>query len=494
MIEQIERALGAQRVGPSMWGDIYRSATGTYIRVLPASTPGLTARRRQELDSWADLPQANGVARVIEAKQRPLLTTRVFQCVVYEAEGAEPLTAILASGDPARRFGAVTAVLRMMPSWWQSVAEGMLPMPSDIVVREGVPHLLRVPAWGMPAIAELLAEPARVLHLAPELIRDTGPGAGRATDLFALGAMVLSCAFDHDVGDGPIVLQRAAAGVALTSCYRRERLPGWTAGLPAVTEALDRAAVLADVDPAVRMAADRDVVVAALRAAVPAFDPVSSVRQFRDAGDPEAAVRLARQALLADGSYELYLLAADIAATGLHRPLTALTFLEEAALLAPERPESYAGQFDLIGRTHTLILGMLGSADPSFADRLDRIMTTALDRFDPQDREDHLPAMARYLIARERPGAANRLLSSALIHDGKSHWWKFELMIAYGWTFLAAARPEQAAEVAAGVRAGLRRVEANRSVRPDRVGRCGAALLLLEEAVLGHRQDRAGGA
>jgi hypothetical protein len=489
--EEIERTLGAERVGPAMWGEIYRSrGTSTYLRVVQNGTRGLTARRRQELDTWPRMPPSPGLAPVREAGQRPLLRDRWFHCVEYEADGV-PLTRILSDGHATERTGAASRVLRALPMWWDTLGKGLLPMAADIVLVDGEPLLLRIPRWGVPGPAALMAEPSRALHLAPELARGTAREPDGAADLFALGAALSRCAFEPEAAHGATVLQRAAGGTAHVLAHRSERLPGWTTGMPMVATGVGRLNDLVAPDPALRAATGLNAVAVDLSACAGALDPVASVERLLGEQGDEAALLLAQEALLDEESYELCLLAGRIAADRLKWPLPALTFLDEAVRLQPDRPEAYAAQFGIVARLHELIIAALSEVNGSFAERLDSIMDEALAHFDGPERDRRLPEMADYLTARGHSRSATKLLHPALVEDGVHAWWKFGHMLAYGRAFLAAGECDSARAVAGQVRDGLLRVRRNQSVGEADIGRHGLELVELEEAI--RRRCRDGG-
>jgi hypothetical protein len=477
---EIERALAAERVGPAMWGEIYRSrTTGTYLRVIPSSSAGLNVQRRMELDRWPTLPPAPGVAPVSGFNQRELLRGQWFHCVEYQIDG-EPLAGLLTGGRAEEAAAAAGRVLRALPAWWQALDEGLLPMAGDVVLVDGEPRLLRVPRWGLPGPAALLEEPRRALHLAPELVRGRTAAPGRATDLFAVGSALLGLAFDPDARQGATVLQRMAGGTAFDTAHRVDRLPQWTARVPAVGLGVAALSELVSADPAERAATGLDELADRLTGCAEALNPITSVRWLRDERGNEAALELAQEALRDERSYDLYLLAAALAAD----PLSALTFLDEAVRADPSRAEAYDAQFLFITRLRAELIAVLSQINPSFTERLDRIMTEAFERFGPAARDERMPAMADYLVARGQPEAATRLLRPALVdRDGKQIRRKFGHRVAFAQAFLAAGQCATARKLASAIRADLDQEKVKGVMAPTRIGRFGLELRALEDAI-----------
>jgi hypothetical protein len=476
----IERALGARRVGPAMWGEIYRSRrTGTYLRVIPNGTRGLTAQRRHELDGWPQLEPRQGLAPVSGSDQRGLLRDQWYHCIEYEIDG-EPLAGVLADGRAEHRAAAAARVLLALPVWWRALDEGLLPMAGDVVLVGGEPRLLRIPRWGMPGPAALLDEPSRALHLAPELVRGRAAAPDRAADLVAVGSALLGLAFRPDARHGATALQRVATGTAFDAAHRAERLPAWTTQVPAIGRGVSELSRLVAVDPAERRATELDELADLLLGCAAALDPVTSVRTVREARGNAAALELAREALRDERSYDLDLIAAALTAN----PLSALTFLEEAVRADPTRPEAYASQFRLITRLRAELIVMLSRNAASFTERLDHIMSEAFARFGPADQDEQTPAMADYLIARGRPGAATRLLLPTLVEgDGTKRWRKPRHKLAYGRAFLAAGRCPEARRIATEAGADLDRARRTGGVATEIIAHAGLELRDLEQAI-----------
>jgi len=481
-VDEIERELAAVRVGPSMWGDIYRAVDRTrYVRVIPNTVGGLTAQRRHELACWPELPSASGVAPVVEAVQLNLVPGKWFNCVSYEIAAQDSLTDLVAGADPAARVRAVTDTLQMLPVWWRELTPGLLLMPSDVVFAADAPHLLRLPTWGVPAVSELLADPRRVLHLAPEILRGTCAGPAEAADLFAVGSMLMSCFASPEDSDSRIVLQKMACAAAVGVEHGASRLPLWADSVPTVAAAISQVARFVALDPEARLAVSAKELASTMVDCATALDLLESVARLRADGYPGRALELAEVAMLDTGSYELYLLAADIAGADLGRPLTALSFLDEAVRLDTSRTEAYTAQFTLIATLRAEIMVALSSAtDGSFAVRLDQIMRTAYDQLGDAERSARAPEMAWYLIGRERLGEATRFLRSLLYEGDTELWWKFELMAVYAYAFVRARELEKARQIAAKIKWGLRRVRENKTMPTTEILRHGAALAELE--------------
>jgi len=478
-VGQIEHELGAERIGPAMWGEIYRSRrTRTYLRVIPNGTRGLTVQRRHELDGWPTLRPCAGIAPVSGFEQRGLLRDQWYHCIEYEIDG-EPLAGVLASGHAEHRAAAAARVLRALPVWWGALSEGLLPMASDVVLVDGEPWLLRMPLWGMPDPATLLEEPSRALHLAPELLRGQAAAPDRGSDLFAMGSALLALAFRPDSRHGATVMQRMAGGTGLDAAHRVERLPSWTAQVPAIGRGVSGLSRLVALDPADRQVTGLDDLADLLLGCAAALNPLTSVRKVRDDRGNAAAMDLAQEALRDEPSYDLYLLAAGLAAN----PLSALTFLEEAVREDPSRPEAYTEQFRFITRLRSELIMML-SRNESFIERLDGIMSEAFGRFGPAQRDAQMPAMADYLVARGKRAAATRLLRPVLV-DGAGTTTRRKPLhkLAYGRAFLAAGRCPEARRIATEIRADLDWLRRQGGVAADIIGRAGLELRDLEQKI-----------
>ncbi len=488
---RIEAELGVERVGPSLWGTVYRALElSRYYRLIP-SNASITAERKAELDELVNRPRRPRVAPVAEVGQRGF-GDHWYVVVRYDIGAEATLTEILASGGPADRVRAVGATLGQIPGWWQSVGPGSIPMPSDVVFVGGTPFLLAMPPWGAPGIDAFLAEPARAHHIAPEVARGLADRPGGSADLFSVGIMLLLGLVTLPDGDAGRMLHRAACGVTFAWDRPKSRLPFWLQNTRAVQQALQVARGLTDPDPCVRGALDPAELARRLACCPSAMDPVTAVRELSETGRPQEAMELA-QAILLDGpSYDILLLAAGIAWRDLGKPLVGLSLLDQAVSIDANRTAAYAEQVKLISDLRTDIVAQLAAAiDASFAERLDRTMETAFRHLPETDQNAQAADLAWYLIERGHLAQANELAYHRL-HEGQTElWWRFDLMLAYGETFLRLDRLEEAKQVAERIRTGLRRVRINQTMSEAEVRRFGHQLTEFELRIYEHRRTGA---
>ncbi|TQM85312.1 hypothetical protein FHX81_7791 [Saccharothrix saharensis] len=482
-VRLIEHELDAEYVGVGRRGTLYRAPARQrcYRLIRPAE---LSADHRDELKRWQHRGWRPGLATVVPADtagDQQRLGGRWYQVVCYETNGRRSLADAIADPDPARRVDAVVTALRALPGWWESLGPGMMPMPADIVLTDAGPQLLPLPCWGAPSFTELLSAPERVLHLAPDLARGQ-TAVGRAEDLFALGVAALRCFGTTPDTDAERLLHRAACAVAPSGERLDGRLPTWMRRVGPIRAVLEDLCEMTtaprrgDVD--VTWLADR------LQHARDAMDPVAAVQGLRDAGEPEQALSLARAVLVDAPHYDVLVLAATIAYQDTAAPLEALTLLDRAVEIAPDRVEAYGEQMSVvaIGEVWAVVQALLSDAiDDSFTRRLDATVQTAFHRLPRALRGRHAPAMASHLIRQGRVREANAFAHKWL-HDGKTlMWWRFDLMIVYATTFWLLGRHAQAFQVVGVIRQGLARVRENGSVD--------IAAIELYELLLGQLED-----
>jgi hypothetical protein len=473
--------LGAEYAGPGMWGECYRSpGRRRWYRLIPVAELG--ADQRSQLLGWRSRPQRRGIVPVIDDGQgdQRQFGEQWFQVVCYETGAAQSLADVIAGPDPRTRLSIMSGVLRAIPHWWDCTGPGLVPLPADIVLADGQPDLLPLPSWGPPSIAQLLAEPARIAHLAPETVRGIRP-PGRAEDLFSFAVMASRCLAGPPGGDAERMLHRAACGTMYPARRGDSRLPFWMRRVAPIRAAWDRLAELTGAGSPAREHTDPDALAVLLERACAAMNPLAAMRAARDDGDPRQAVDLAYAVLVDDPGYDILLLAAQIADQDLDAPLEALSFLDRAVHEDADRADAraYAAQLSIIGAATDALPRELA---PDVADRLDRTAGTAFGKLPPGQRREHAHDFVSYLILRGRLREANAEAHRWLHDDtGTLMWWKFDLMLDYAQTFAELGHDAQALTLVAEIKKGMRLVRDNGQMTQAGIHGSGMRLARLEQ-------------
>lgn len=453
--DAIAAELDAEYAGPGWWGSLYRAPQRhRWYRLIPADE--LTGAQRAELARWQDRPRRPDLVPVVPGSSgdQQQFAGQWFQVVTYETTARRNLADAIAEADPARRAAAAAAAVRALPDWRKSAGPGLVPLPAEIVLAHR-PLLLPLPGWGPPSLGQVFAAPERIAHLTPEAARGLLTG-DRATDLHALGVAALRCFEALPDEDVEWLIQRAACG-AMFSHGPDSRLPAWMHLVEPIRAVVERLAVLTG--PAAAEPAQEDPLRLAdsLDAAGAAMDPVTAVRALRE-GEPRRAVRLAHAALRSQpDSYDVLLLAADIARQDLREPLEALSLLDRAVQAEPRRGQAYLAQLAIIAGLPPT--ARVPGADDHLARRLNQAAHKAFGQLPSSQRRAHAHEMACCLIRHGDDLTEANTFVYHWLHDGDTlMWWSFALMLDYAETFLGLRRFEEATQVADQVREGLRRV------------------------------------
>jgi tetratricopeptide (TPR) repeat protein len=383
------------------------------------------------------------------------LGDRWFQVVCYETDGRRNLADAIGAAEPVRRAMAAASVLRALPGWRESAGPGLVALPADIVLAHR-PLLLPLPAWGPPPLRQVLGEAERAAHLTPEEARGI-PSGERNPDLHALGIAALSCFETLPDDETGRLLQRTACSAVFGYGRRDSRLPTWMHRVEAIRIALEQLGALTGVWESGTASWDPRCLADALDVARRAMDPLMAVQSLRGAKEPRRAVGLAHAALASQPSYELLILAADIADRDLDEPLEALSLLDRAAQLEPRRDAAHITRLRILASLwpadrHRRV----ASADASFTERLSRAAYDAFDHLSRESRDKHAHEMAHCLIELGDLREASKFVHRWL-HDGDTLvWWHFDLMLDYGEIFLRLGDLDAAAQVLDAVRTGLR--------------------------------------
>lgn len=513
---------GALFVGPSLHGGIYRSfARPCCYRLLAPEEATLEVRA--ELRGCKDQPRRPGLAPVVDVTP---LYDEGSVVVQYEIGVERTAAEALADADPAVRLRHAARIAAALPDWWARLGQGLLPMPADIVFAAGgVPHVLPMPLRRLPPMERILAESARAMCLAPELLRGSAAPAWREYDLYALGALLLGCFYRLPEGGAEERLLRAANQSLFDSHRLRSTLPAWLEGRDATRQAVAAIRRLVDAGPAARAEMDAAALAAGLAEAAAGMEPLAIIARLREAGHIGEALDLARRILAERGDYQLYFLAAELArmeavavtfraaarlttsdsgAAGaeivlrcLGLLLEALDFLERAVGAQPGRMEPFEEQLRIIGILEQVGLppGVLPERLSPVLRGLDAILWRNFHRLAPERQKEHELTIARYLLNKGEYGPAAEFIHPRLSEGGKYEWWKFGLNLAYAEALIGLGRLDDAHGLLQFLKDRLKHVRDNRSVPEADIRAHGRVLTELEARLLqkrGEARARAG--
>lgn len=480
------------RVGPSMHGWVYRSAERPFrYRVLPLAASPLALRA--EAREWKERARRPGIAPIAEAEQDA--GKGVF-FIRYEAAAGRSLDELWGEPDASLRLGIAAAVAESLESWWETLGPGRVPMPAEVVLGpDGEPQLLAAPVSGIPAIGDLLGEPLRVLHLAPEAVRGVWGGDGEDLDRYAIGVALLRllCTIEGPEA-GPEGLLRVANGTALDAMRIRSSLPFWLERGRRGEAIRGEVRQLVARDPQGRRRCDPAGVGRRLRLWSEQVEPVRLVESVREAEGPEEALALAHDILLERETEELLLLAGRCAGQAF-RPLEAVELFEGAIARNPSR-EAIEEQLQAIaslvgsGTLGHLLLALSGESHTR--EKLDALLWRDFHRLPPARQEAFELAVARYLLGREDWEAVSRFIYPRIYPDEKKYlWWKFDLTLGYAEALISSGRLDAASELLADIQKKLVRVRENNTLPSEKIQRHGARFSELEAAL--HHARRGGG-
>jgi tetratricopeptide (TPR) repeat protein len=478
-------------VGPSLWGSVWRSrdAPGFY-RVLAMDQVGGPAR--QQIRGWVDRPARRGVARIVEAGQRPEDQSFIIR---YHLPAPRSLTEHLEHATPRARLDCAIALLTVFPDWVATVGDGFLPSPADVVLAaDGLPCLLPMPGPPPPDVRTVLAEPELAWQLAPELVCGRPAGSPQAADRYALGMLAMRLFGRPEPCQAAELLQRVATGTAMQRPGLDSALPFWMQRLdmPRRLQAgIDR---LLHRDPTARVAVDLGSLAHQLVELRDWTEPRRAVVRLRGANKHAQAYLVVQDALLEeDEPYELLLEGAELAAEVLGRPLEAVDLLERAISLHPDRPTAYERQLYLLFQV--LATGELGFAtagsrpDEATGARLDDLVERDFERLPPGHQQAVELRVARHLLGRGRFERVLQLMHPRLVRDGTWEWWRLGLNLAYATALMRVGRIEDAAAMTARIRDRLDRARADRALPPAEIAASTMELDALEAQLATEREQ-----
>jgi hypothetical protein len=485
-------------VGPAMHGWIYRSCTRpAYYRLLPVELV-LFKDRDHIKKKWQGKLMHQNVAVIKDS----WADDRFFY-VCYDARGlGHTLLEALANPDPCARLNHAARALRALPSWWTILSSPLFLMPSEITyTNDCSPVLLALPSWPRPNIGAVFAEPQRGMYLAPELVCARDGTSGERLDLYALGVSLLQCVYRIPPADeAGAILFRAASGTAFARSKLESSLPFWLEEFDVTRRAISIINRMVSPDPAARSVVDPESLAGHLEQFSKRMDPVAAAIEMRDQGRPRDAFALLENVLLMQESYDLLVVAGELAGEFLNRPLEAVEFFERAIARKPQYLEAYKGQFKVIARARDLpplrdLIKKNSVAARDMDSKIERDFQTLHAYFQSahvsngsgQEAEEK---MARYWIWRQMVDSALDFIYPRLF-DGEIYlWWKFGLNLIYADALILRDRLEDAEQQLLIIKHGLQKARSNGTVPDYEIQQHGEALADLEVKLLELKRSR----
>jgi len=444
-------------VGAAMQGWIFRSnKEGAFYRLIPIlgdSSPtydDAPLERRHELRSWSHKPRRKGIVPITDADHCNI--NGYDYCYVrYEIDPAYTLADGLTEPDRVLRLALATRALLALPTWWEHLYAGLLPMPAEIVFpgRALDPWLLGQPFRSSPHLPDLqtaVTEPLRVWYLAPELLRGNQLAVqGDNLDRYAMGIALWQCFYPLPEmtkgGSGKLPSRQIVAalhGTASDPRRQRSDMPFWLERVQDTKNAIDGIRRLLDHDPSTRATVNVRQLAESLTSCCKHMDPAVAVQWLLNNRKVQEAFDLLQDVLLERDSYELLVLAGDIAGKFLHRHLEAAELYEKAIERNPNEPEANVSQFIALlqgqDELHLALAKAGREVRPELTNainQLDLRLQRNFERMSPGRQQRYEAAFARHMIKRGKCQEATQFIYPRLIDAQPDVWWKFDLALAY---------------------------------------------------------------
>jgi tetratricopeptide (TPR) repeat protein len=463
--------ISANKVGPSLRGYVFRcSEAGLYFRLIPIDDiPTLTQRRA--VADRVSLPRQSKIAPVVDAGDTRI-SGDLYYYVSYEMPNTRTLSDLLEDPDNGSRLALISRVVSALPEWWQKIAEGILPMPADIVFAEYQwPTLLALPpdtGW-WPRIETLIAEPERIWFIAPEMVRGSLLKFNyRAVDVYACAVMAFRCFFSHDPGQrAEVLLRKAASGTLFELKKQTARIPSWFQALAPFQTTCQSILTGLSLDPRERANVSLSGLAAGLSTLTLYTDSLKAADAYHAEGRNEEAVALLQEASLTDERPELCLVAALIAHEHLCDPVRAIEFYERAVSRG-------AGQQAFRGQLRVLVESIdttqaLRQGGAEIRERLDGMVLRDFGALPRHEQSQIVLDVANYLMIAANYLQARQVLYPHL-YEGRTHlWWEFDRNLLYAEALIKEGETREASLFLGGINSRLSEVGRYQAGDPRRL-------------------------
>lgn len=468
-------------VGQSIWGYVYYSKTTPSVYRL-ISIDYATLDRKEAMLNMIEQPRKMGIIPTVAARQDEVAGEE-FYIVRYEAAPNLSFLKILEDSDPIKCLEYGIKVVRALTDWRGCRYISKFLTPVDIFFIDNLPYLAAMPDWGIPEIEVILQNPQLAMYLPPQLIRGKESYTWKNNcDLYSLGVALLQIFYRLSLKLKPeVILAKIANASIFSEDSLESNLPFWTQRVEAFQDAKALIHRVVHRDLKIRAAIDPANLSNQLNEYKQKMDPMVAIKELRSSGKFEDAFNLLQDVLLDQGSYELLMLAGEIAFKDLARPLESIDWYERAIEKYPLGKEAYKKQFNVIVSLKTVVgILTLFEERQTANEQLDKMIRRDFKNMDAEEQKNHEVQMAKHFIWRKQFNEASYFIHPRIIQNEKHLWWKFEMNLLYTETLVGLKRFSEAQKFLAFIRDKLKYVQQNKSLEPNEIFRMGTMLSDIE--------------
>jgi tetratricopeptide (TPR) repeat protein len=468
-------------VGQSIWGYVYYSKTTPSIyRLISIDYANLD--RKEAMLKMIERPRKRGIIPAVAAKQDEVAGVE-FYIIRYEGAPNLSFLEILEDSDPIKRLEYSIKVIKALTDWRGCRYISKFLTPVDIFFIDNLPYLAAMPDWGIPEIEVIFQNPQLAMYLPPQLICGKESYTWKNNcDLYSLGAALLQIFYRLPAKLKPeAILAKIANASIFSEDGLESNLPFWTQRVEAFQDSKVLIHRVVHRDLKVRTAIDPTNLANQLNEYKQKMDPIVVIKNLRSSKKFEEAFNLLQDVLLDQSSYELLLLAGEIAFQDLVRPLESIDWYERAIEKYPKEKEAYRKQFNVIVSLKTVVgILTLFEERQTANEQLDKMIQRDFKSMDTEEQKSNEVQMARHFIWREQFSEASYFIHPRIIQGEKHLWWKFEMNLLYTETLVGLKRFSEAQEFLKFIREKLKHVQRNKSLDSDEIFRLGTILSEIE--------------
>jgi tetratricopeptide (TPR) repeat protein len=480
-------------VGPSTWGQIYREDSGSYYyRIIPIENIR-DAEKRDLIKQQIGKTRRRSIAPIVDSAMRDK-NGQVYFFIRYEIRPNLTWPSVMENSDAKVKLASALPIIRSFPFWWESVYEGFIPMPADIVFVGKDPFLLSIPVFlGYPRIASFFSIPERILYTAPEILQgQSSQIRGKNLDIYSFGAALMQCLYTVQYNrEAGHLLARSASGTLFAAINKGKKLPLWTDKVDPVQEIFQIIHKSVEPDISIRHSVDPEILAQTIEKNIKYLDPGKAVENLRKKGEAQKAFSLLQDIFLSDATPDLLLTAGLIAKEDLKRPLEAIQYFERSITKSPIKTEAFEQQLRLLLKKEILaLLALQIEKRFTVSEKLDNMIWRDFYGISVRIQKELALECARYFLWRKKYEKAAKLLYNFLFEGKKFLWWEFPKCLAYAEALIGMKRIDEARKFLSDIKNKLLEMKREKKMDAGKIHEYGGDLTRLEALLLEHTHKK----